>query len=354
MSEHNPSTEKAHGEQDRPMVVDVVFQPAGQFHPHLCGIEGVDRGTQVVVDTERGLTLAMVGDGPRPASPDEARRLASVLRIASVSDIHQDDRNRDREMAAFRICLQLIIHHRLVMKLVKVHYLLGANKAVFYFTADGRIDFRALVKDLAAELRLRIEMRQIGVRDETKILGGVGHCGRELCCSTWLRTFVPVSIRMAKDQNLALNPQKVSGACGRLMCCLAYEHETYVEMKRGLPKIGKRVRTRMGSGRVINVEILKQRFVVDLEDGGRVLLSPEDLEGGQDERGGRRRQTQPPGADQSGPRAPENGEGTTREKRGEGDSVQRPSKRSVKAEDVSEERPSVRSPGGDTGDGFDV
>jgi cell fate regulator YaaT (PSP1 superfamily) len=163
------------------------------------------------------------------------------------------------------------------MKLVKVHYLLTATKAVFYFTADGRVDFRGLVKDMAAELRIRIEMRQIGVRDETKLLGGVGHCGRELCCSTWLRSFVPVSIRMAKDQNLALNPQKVSGACGRLMCCLAYEHETYVEMKRELPKVGKRVNTTAGLGRVTNLEVLKGRFVVELDDGGRVLLSPSDL-----------------------------------------------------------------------------
>jgi len=258
-------------------VVDLIFHPAGKFHPYLCPDSAPPIGTPIVVDTERGISLSWVGIPPRPATPDEIGVLPIVIRLATPDDLLQEDRNREREEAAFKICLQLVQEHRLEMKLVKVQYLLNATKAVFYFTADGRIDFRALVKDLAAELRLRIEMRQIGVRDETKILGGVGHCGRELCCSTWLRSFVPVSIRMAKDQNLALNPQKVSGACGRLMCCLAYEHETYVEMKRGLPKVGKRVNTTAGLGRVSNLEILKQRFVIELDDGGRMLLSPDDL-----------------------------------------------------------------------------
>lgn len=258
-------------------VVEVALHAASKLYPYICLPQPPVVGTAVVVDSERGTTLAWVALAPRPATPEEITSLPPLLRVANADDLVQEDRNRERENAAFRLCLRLVQEHNLAMKLVKVHYLVGATKAVFYFTAEGRIDFRTLVRDLAAELRLRIEMRQIGVRDETKILGGVGHCGRELCCSTWLRTFVPVSIRMAKDQNLALNPQKVSGACGRLMCCLAYEHETYVDMKRGLPKIGKAVNTASGLGRVTNLEILKQRFVVELVSGGRVLLSPEEL-----------------------------------------------------------------------------
>lgn len=268
-------------------VIEVSLHPASKLYPFICAAPAPVIGATVIVESERGTTLGWVATTPRPASPDDQNSQPHIIRFATHDDLVQEDRNREREDYALRICLKAIAEHQLPMKLVKVHYLVGATKAVFYFTAEGRIDFRSLVKDLAAELRLRIEMRQIGVRDETKILGGVGHCGRELCCSTWLRTFVPVSIRMAKDQNLALNPQKVSGACGRLMCCLAYEHETYVDMKRGLPKIGKKVNTASGPGRVSNLEVLKQRFVVELDSGGRLLLAPEDLlplpEGGFDD-----------------------------------------------------------------------
>ncbi|MFM7199777.1 MAG: stage 0 sporulation family protein [Myxococcota bacterium] len=258
-------------------VVEVVTQPAGKLYPYLAPPPPPALGTAVVVESERGTSLAWVALTPRPATAEDMASLPSLIRLASAEDLNQEDRNREREDVAFKLCLRLIDEQKLQMKLVRVHYLVGATKAVFYFTAEGRVDFRTLVRLLAADLRLRIEMRQIGVRDETKILGGVGHCGRELCCSTWLRTFVPVSIRMAKDQNLALNPQKVSGACGRLMCCLAYEHETYVELKRTLPKVGKRVNTTSGLGRITNQEVLKQRFVVELDNGGRLLLSPDDL-----------------------------------------------------------------------------
>ncbi len=258
-------------------VVSVTLFPADRFHEYLCEAPPPRVGTPVVIETERGVCLGWVRRKPHPASAREKDALPSLVRVASEGDLLQEDRNREREIHAFRVCVQLIQRHSLVMKLVKVHYLLGGAKAVFYFTADGRVDFRALVRDLAAELRVRIEMRQIGVRDETKMCGGVGHCGRQLCCSGWLRNFVPVSIRMAKDQNLALNPQKVSGACGRLMCCLAYEHENYVAMRRGLPKVGKRTKTVHGSGRVVSVEVLKERMTIELDEGGRLQVGRDEL-----------------------------------------------------------------------------
>lgn len=258
-------------------VLDVTLHAAGRFHEYVCDAPPPEVGAPVVIETERGVCLGWVRLPPVPATREQIQALPAIIRVATEADLLQEDRNREREEQAFRVCLQLVQQHKMEMKLVKVHYLLSASKAVFYFTADGRVDFRALVRDLAAELRVRIEMRQIGVRDETKVCGGVGHCGRSLCCSSWLRNFVPVSIRMAKDQNLALNPQKVSGACGRLMCCLAYEHETYVEMKKGLPKVGKRVSTTQGSGRVSSVEILKQRMIVELEDGGRIQIAKKEL-----------------------------------------------------------------------------
>lgn len=260
-----------------PYVVEVVLHTAAKLVPYLCGAHSPPIGTAVVVESERGTSLGWTAMACRAATPDELQTLPSIIRLATQEDLVQEDKNREREDQAFRTCLRLVNEHKLPMKLVRAHLLVGATKIVFYFTADGRVDFRALVRDLAAELRIRIEMRQIGVRDETKMLGGVGHCGRELCCATWLRTFVPVSIRMAKDQNLALNPQKVSGACGRLMCCLAYEHEIYVDFKRGMPKIGKKVNTSSGPGKVTNLELLKQRVVVELETGGRLLVAPDEL-----------------------------------------------------------------------------
>ena len=259
------------------MVVLVSFHAAGKLFPYTTPLPAPAIGTLVVVPTERGPTLATVGSEPREAPAHPEGEIVPILRVATPEDLTQEDRNREREQRGTRCCLTLISRHALPMKLVKVHYLLAGQKAIFYFTADGRIDFRALVKDLARELRVRVEMRQIGVRDETKMVGGVGHCGLELCCSTWLRDFVPVSIRMAKDQNLALNPQKVSGACGRLLCCLAYEHETYVENRKEMPKVGRRVNTTAGAGKVVSLEVLSQRFVLQLDDGSRHLLGMGDL-----------------------------------------------------------------------------
>lgn len=276
MSSSSPPEPPAGPPGDR--VVMVTFQPAGKLFPYRVDDPAPDLGTLLVVPTERGASLASVAVAAQPLNPAvHGADVPAITRIAGPEDVSQEDRNREREVRATRVCLELVAEHKLEMKLVRVQYLLGGQKAVFYFTAEGRVDFRALVRDLARDLRIRVEMRQIGVRDETKMIGGVGHCGLELCCSTWLRDFVPVSIRMAKDQNLALNPQKVSGACGRLLCCLAYEHETYVESRKDLPKIGRRVETRAGLGKVMAHEVLQRRFVVQLDDGNRVLVPIEDL-----------------------------------------------------------------------------
>ena len=259
-------------------IVHVTVGPAGKLLPYLIHHPSPEVGMAVVVETERGPQLGVIAATHHPLEAGiDPSTLIPVFRLATPDDHLQVARFEEREHRTAALCLDLIRHHDLDMKLIRVQYLIGGQKAIFYFTAEGRVDFRGLVKDLAHELRIRVEMRQIGVRDETRMLGGVGHCGLELCCSTWLRDFVPVSIRMAKDQNLALNPQKVSGACGRLLCCLAYEHETYIELKRDLPKPGRRVNTGQGPGRIISQEVLQQRVAVELDDGGRLMVHPDEL-----------------------------------------------------------------------------
>ncbi len=228
------------------------------------------RGAHVIVETERGLSMAVVVAPPlcmRPNLP-----LMRVVRRATTEDQKQEEKNRQREVESFKFCWQRIKERELPMKLIKVEYLHGGNKAVFYFAADGRIDFRELVKDLAYKLHTRVEMRQIGVRDASKMIGGVGPCGRELCCSSWLQKFEPVSIRMAKTQNLSLNPQKVSGVCGRLMCCLAYEQESYQALRKRMPRVGKNVTTPRGPGRITEIDILRQEVRVTFPDGTIVLF----------------------------------------------------------------------------------
>jgi cell fate regulator YaaT (PSP1 superfamily) len=235
------------------------------------------RNALVIAETERGLCLGRVvreARCVRVTSPP-----MRILRLASDEDVAQESRNEGREREAFRFCWQRVRERRLPMKLVKVEYLHGGNKAVFYFSADGRVDFRELVKDLAYRLRTRVELRQIGVRDASKIIGGVGPCGRELCCSSWLQRFEPVSIRMAKTQNLSLNPQKVSGVCGRLMCCLAYEQESYQALRKRLPRVGKNVTTPRGPGRVMEIDILRQRVRVALAEGALVEFEGAQVHG---------------------------------------------------------------------------
>ncbi|MDR1605422.1 MAG: stage 0 sporulation family protein [Gracilibacteraceae bacterium] len=210
-------------------VVGVRFRQAGRIYDFATGGLPLETGAAVVVETARGLEYGQVVRGPQAGrNPSAAHHpLREVLRLASEADKAVQEQNLRKEKSAFTICLQKIAAHRLPMKLIKVEYTFDNNKIIFSFSADGRVDFRDLVRDLAAVFRTRIELRQIGVRDEAKILGGIGSCGRELCCSTFLEDFEPVSIRMAKEQNISLNPTKISGICGRLMCCLKFESDAY-------------------------------------------------------------------------------------------------------------------------------
>ena len=223
-----------------------------------------------IVETARGVEMGTVMTDPREVSEESVvQPLKPVIRIATEQDEKQAEKNRQKEKEAFKICLEKIAKHKLDMKLVEAEYTFDNNKLLFYFTADGRIDFRELVKDLAAVFRTRIELRQIGVRDETKIMGGYGICGRQLCCHTFLSEFAPVSIKMAKEQNLSLNPTKISGVCGRLMCCLKNEEETYEYLNSRLPNVGDYVTTDDGlKGEVSAVNVLRQlvKVLVEVND----------------------------------------------------------------------------------------
>jgi len=224
-------------------------------------------GEYCIVQSERGLDFGQVVDEPRHAMEDEFEDpLLMVVRKITVNDRFQINRNIRDAQPARETCLKKIESHRLPMKLVDAEYSFDRNKIVFYFTAEGRVDFRALVKDLARVFRARIELRQIGVRDESKLLGGIGACGRVICCASWLRAFTPINIRMAKDQHLSLNPTKLSGVCGRLLCCLRYEHECYKEMARDLPRNGTLVKTEQGQGTVVDQNILRRMVTVRLDD----------------------------------------------------------------------------------------
>jgi cell fate regulator YaaT (PSP1 superfamily) len=233
-------------------------------------------GDNVVVDNERDLNLGQVVFLSEGA---EGKSYRPVLRRVGPEDFLLIRRNKKREEEAFDLCQKRIAERGLPMKLIRVAYLHGGNKAIFYFSAEGRVDFRALVRDLAQQLHVRIEMRQIGVRDESKMLGGVGICGQPLCCSRFLRKFVPVSIKMAKNQNLALNPQKLSGTCGRLICCLVYEDDNYLKMKKDLPKLGTTIQTPKGEGKVVDVSILERRLRIQLESGS-ISCTLEELKEG--------------------------------------------------------------------------
>ena len=222
-------------------------------------------GDRVVVETDKGTNLATIVGVPQRAMAPR-RSLRRVLRPATGQDQSHHDFNAQKERDAFRFCLERIRARGLPMKLVGAELLHSDNKAIFYFSADGRVDFRALVKDLASHLWTRIEMRQIGIRDEAKMVGGIGSCGRELCCSTWLPEFAPVTIKMAKYQGLVLNPQKVSGLCGRLMCCLGYEQDHYAELRRVLPRVGSTVETPEGPGRVKELQLLRKQVRVLVGD----------------------------------------------------------------------------------------
>ncbi len=251
-------------------VIGVRFRQAGKIYFFSPGKLQVKKGDKVIVETARGVEFGTVVAGVKEVEDNEITQpLKSVLRVATDEDKRNEEKNRQKEKEAFDLCLEKIRKHELDMKLINAEYTFDGNKILFYFTADGRIDFRDLVKDLAAVFRTRIELRQIGVRDETKLRGGIGVCGRPLCCHTYLADFAPVSIKMAKEQNLSLNPTKISGACGRLMCCLTNEEETYEVLNSKLPAIGDTVTTPEGlKGEVQSVGVLRQqvRVVVTRDD----------------------------------------------------------------------------------------
>lgn len=251
-------------------VIGVRFRNVGKIYYFSPKDLEIKSGDHVIVETARGVEYGSVVLPPRDVEDEKVvQPLKEVIRIAGPQDDKKEESNRKKEKEAYQICLKKIKEHGLEMKLIDVEYTFDNNKVLFYFTADGRIDFRELVKDLAAIFKTRIELRQIGVRDETKILGGIGICGRALCCHTYLSEFAPVSIKMAKEQNLSLNPTKISGVCGRLMCCLKNEEETYEELNRKLPVVGDRVNTPEGlRGEVQSVNVLRQlvKVIVDVDD----------------------------------------------------------------------------------------
>ena len=264
-------------------VVGVKFKEAGKMYYFSPGNVKVKLGDSVIVETARGLEFGKVTLEETEVSDSSlVAPLKNIVRIATPADEKKNESNLARKEETLRICQEKIEAHGLEMKLIDVEFTFDNSKVVFYFTADGRVDFRELVKDLASVFRMRIELRQIGVRDEAKMIGGVGNCGRGLCCNTWLTDFEPVSIKMAKVQNLSLNPTKISGICGRLMCCLKYENDIYTQMRKGMPNTGERVRTPDGIGVVTDVNILenivKTRLVQEEaseENGGEEKLSTE-------------------------------------------------------------------------------
>lgn len=251
-------------------IIGVRFRTAGKVYFFAPGKFQIRAGDKVIVETARGVEIGSAVTGIREVEDQKILQpLKPVIRIATQEDMRKEAKNREKEKEAFAICLEKIRKHKLEMKLIDAEYTFDNNKVLFYFTADGRIDFRELVKDLAGVFRTRIELRQIGVRDETKIRGGLGICGRTLCCHTYLTEFAPVSIRMAKEQNLSLNPTKISGVCGRLMCCLTNEEETYEELNSHLPSVGDYVTTpEKLRGEVHSVNVLRQlvKVIVDLDN----------------------------------------------------------------------------------------
>lgn len=252
-------------------IVSIKFRKAGKQYHFNAGQLELSSGQSVIVETDRGRALGSVVGPPREVPEDQApENLKNVVRLASDEDIALAENSVAKEKEAFSFCLERIKSRQMDMKLVRAEYLFDGSKIIFYFTADGRVDFRELVKDLAHYFHTRIEMRQIGVRDEAKLIGGIGICGRALCCCTFLTDFAPVSVKMAKEQGLALNPNKISGQCGRLLCCLNYEYKTYLSLKQRMPKCGRRVRVENQEGEVINQNVLDQTVTVKLDENQRI------------------------------------------------------------------------------------
>jgi len=263
-------------------IVPVKFHHAGRQYDFNAQALELQAGSRVVVETERGRALAIVVTAPREIPAEQAPEgLKSVLRTATDDDIAQAAANAARERDAVRYCKERVQSRNLEMKLVRAEYAFDGSKIVFYFTAEGRIDFRDLVKDLAHHFHTRIEMRQIGVRDEAKLVGGLGICGRELCCCSFLTEFYPVSVKMAKEQGLALNPTKISGQCGRLLCCLGYEFEAYCELRKGMPKCGKKVCWDNREWEVTAQNALARQLTLRQADGTTRVVAMDEYESGQ-------------------------------------------------------------------------
>jgi len=257
-----------------PIVVGVVFKRAGKvyyFDPDNIDLKS---GDKVVVKTSRGMEFGEVVSSPTEVVEEEITApLKKVMRKATEEDKSQLAKNKEKEKEAHKVAEEKIIKHALPMKLVEVEHVFDGSKIIFYFTSDGRVDFRELVKDLASVFRTRIELRQIGVRDEAKMIGGLGPCGQRLCCTVFLGDFDPVSIRMAKEQDLPLNPLKISGICGRLMCCLKYEYEVYQDFKKRAPRRGTKVTTEFGIARIVDYSVPKETVIVELESGQRMEMT---------------------------------------------------------------------------------
>jgi cell fate regulator YaaT (PSP1 superfamily) len=259
-------------------IVGVRFQNSGPVYDFDCGHFVLKCADLVIVKTEQGTGLGKVVRGPQKVDNIEERReIKKIFRLANEADLDQFQKVQEKEKEAFAYCLERIRERNLVMKLVKVEWFFDGSKVIFYFTADGRIDFRELVKDLVHRFHTRIEMRQIGVRNEAKMLGGMGHCGRGVCCSTFLPDFATVSVKMAKEQNLPLNPIKISGLCGRLMCCLTYEYETYLELKKDFPKCGKTIMSPLGPVKVLRQNVMEGTVVVETQEREEKVLKVEEL-----------------------------------------------------------------------------
>ncbi len=249
-------------------VAGVRFKSAGKVYFFDPGEFNVEINDPVIVETARGLEFGTVTMGITDIKEgDVVQPLKKIVRMATNEDIRRHEENEKKKAKAMAQCQEKVDKHGLEMKLIDVEYTFDNNKIIFYFTADGRVDFRELVKDLASVFKMRIELRQIGVRDEAKMLGGIGSCGRSLCCNSWLADFEPVSIKMAKVQNLSLNPTKISGICGRLMCCLKYENDVYMELRKGLPDNGEKIKTKDGMGKVVDTNILESKVRVRLYTG---------------------------------------------------------------------------------------
>lgn len=248
-------------------VIGVRFRKAGKIYNFSPENLDIKAGDHVIVETARGIEYGSVVENIKEVDEENViMPLKPVIRVATAEDDKKAQSNREKEKKAFKICKEKIKKHGLEMKLINTEYTFDNNKVLFYFTADGRIDFRELVKDLASVFKTRIELRQVGVRDETKMLGGIGICGRPLCCNTYLSEFIPVSIKMAKEQNLSLNPTKISGICGRLMCCLKNEQEAYEYLNSNLPNVGEKVKTFDGfKGEVLSVNVLRQKVKIVIE-----------------------------------------------------------------------------------------